>query len=87
MAQDEVQPVLRHESHGEEVSGDINVRHCCECWKYTDDMRRQGDLCHEAVAMLVNATPSIEQTDAYKAADAFLSAHFKRHTPLAAPRF
>lgn len=91
MAQDDMQSIPRHEAHAENMDGvtgaNSNMGHCCECWKYTDEMRRLGDLAHEAVSVIVNASPSIEQTDSYRAADSYLAAYFKRHTPLAAPRF
>ena len=52
--------------------------HCCECWRHTDNMRRDGDLIHEAVAIVVNAsTLAVENSEAFKAADAFLAEKFR----------
>ncbi len=78
----------RSEEHGEDCrsgaptanvseTGNIGIVHCHECWKYTDDMRRDGDLVHEAVAVIVNAgTLAVEKSAAFTAADAFLARKF-----------
>lgn len=56
--------------------------HCCECWRYTDDMRRDGDLIHEAVTLIANGDKlAVENSAAFKAADAFLAATFHAAAP------
>jgi hypothetical protein len=57
--------------------GSMMAVHCHECWKYTDDMRREVELMREAVVLIANSgTLAVENSEAFKAADKFLSAKF-----------
>jgi hypothetical protein len=62
------------------MTGSIQGQHCCSCWTYTDDQNRETALAHEAVLLLINGTPSTEQTEAHGAAVAYLAARFKART-------
>jgi hypothetical protein len=96
--------IPRHESHGDAMDlgsqnndrktettlpvGAMGAVHCHDCWKYTDDVRREVDLAHEAAAIVINGgTLTVENSEAFKAADAFLASKFRAMTPLGAPRF
>lgn len=52
--------------------------HCHECWKYTDEVTREDNRLRAAVMLVANGTTlAVENSDAFKAADAYLKAFFE----------
>jgi hypothetical protein len=62
------------------LTGRMGIAHCHDCWKYTDDLTERNQLVHEATMLMINATVTLEQTDAFKAADAYLAKRFSAAT-------
>jgi hypothetical protein len=79
----------RVQTHGHEMGGDTTMVdqaytkvHCCDCWRYTDDVnstaRLQDDLMRSACTVLAHADKlSVEKSEAFAAADAYLADVFK----------
>ena len=81
----------RVEDHGGDMQPDtkmepLDTDHCCACWRYTDDLRALTELQQQAVTIVVNGgTLAVENSVAFKAADAFLSSRFRERTPSVKP--
>jgi hypothetical protein len=70
------------------AAGEHDHVHCCDCWRYTDDSRRQAELTRDATTVLCNAqTLAVEKSEAFTAADKYLSAVFAANMPSKMPRF
>jgi hypothetical protein len=62
--------------------------HCCGCWRYTDDSRRQAELTRDATTIVCNSnTLAVEKSEAFDAADTYLAAVFAAGMPSKMPRF
>jgi hypothetical protein len=66
-----------YEDERSPLSGRMTVVHCHECWRYTDDKTYETNLAQHAVTIICNATPAMEQTEAYSSAVDFLASRFK----------
>jgi hypothetical protein len=84
MSQNDERP--RVQTHGHEQGADTTMVdmgytkvHCCDCWRYTDDVtnaaRLQDDLLRSACTVLAHADNlSVEKSKAFEAADEYLTA-------------
>ena len=91
--------IKRSETHGEDMAcgeqnndrksasvGSPSGVHCHDCWKYTDDVTLQREMLHAAVGLIINSgTLAVENSEAFKAADAFVASRFRNATPLTMP--
>lgn len=77
-----------HMTLSDEMSDPRPAVHCCDCWRYTDDKSERtvhvdnaGALHRQLVVtagdILTHDTVVLQASDAWKAADAFLTAQFK----------
>ncbi len=57
--------------------GAMQVVHCHDCWKYTDDMRLKEAVLHAALNVIVNGgTLDVKNSDAWEAANKYLVNEF-----------
>ena len=73
----------RTDRHGEtmdqnsEMHSERPAIHCCDCWKYTDDVNVRRDLLARAAEIVINSgTLDVKNSDAFAAADKYLTAAF-----------